>query len=132
MSRLLERWRSPPDRRIRYALYRSYVLLSSLPIELISGGIPDQVPLGKAQRLGGQAYESPALPLSYSAVPSKLIERDLDRQPPPFQHITIEQHIPIRAAVAAIDRTTIRCEGIFAAHSPWPAGIRARSADPQR
>ena len=58
----------PSGRRIRYALYRSYALLSSPTIEPISGGIPDHVPLGRAQRSGWEAYESPALPLSYSAV----------------------------------------------------------------
>jgi len=52
------------------------VLLSATPIEPISEHIPDQFPLGKAQRLGGLAYESPALPLSYSAVVAKLTERD--------------------------------------------------------
>jgi hypothetical protein len=63
-------------------------------------------PLGKAQRIKEATYESPALPLSYSAVAFKLTERDLDRQPPPFQHITIDQDIPIGAAVAAVDRTS--------------------------
>ena len=53
--------------RFRYALYRSYVLLSDPPIEPITEHILDQFPLRKAQRLGGRAYESPALPLSYSA-----------------------------------------------------------------
>jgi len=48
-------------------VYRSYVLLDSSTIEPISGLIPDQVPLGKAQRIDRRAYESPALPLSYSA-----------------------------------------------------------------
>ncbi len=65
---------------IRYVLYRSYVLLSATPIEPISEHIPDQFPLGKAQRLGGRAYESPALPLSYSAVVFKLTERIPERQ----------------------------------------------------
>jgi len=41
------------------------------PIEPITEHIPDQVPLGKAQRLDREAYESPALPLSYSAAASK-------------------------------------------------------------
>jgi len=59
----------------RYALYRSYVLLCQPSIELISEQLPDQVPLGKAQRLSREAYESPALPLSYSAVVFKLTER---------------------------------------------------------
>ena len=53
--------------RIRYALYRSYVLLRIPPIEPISEQLPDQIPLGKPQRFDGEAYESPALPLSYSA-----------------------------------------------------------------
>jgi hypothetical protein len=59
--------------KIRCALYRIYVLLAEPPIEPISGGIPDQVPLGKAQRIGGRANESPALPLSYSAAASDSI-----------------------------------------------------------
>ncbi len=71
----------PSNDWIRYVLYRSYVLLSATPIEPISEHFPDQFPLGKAQRLGGEAYESPALPLSYSANGTKLIERDLGRQP---------------------------------------------------
>jgi hypothetical protein len=54
------------------------------------------------------------------------------RQPTPLQRMTIEHHIPNLAAIAAVDPTTIRYERIFAAHSPWPAGIRARSPDPQR
>jgi hypothetical protein len=82
MSRLLDGGGGPSNRRIRYALYRSYVLFSSPPIEPITQQIPDQVLLGKAQRLDGEAYESPALPLSYSAAAIKLIERDLERQPP--------------------------------------------------
>jgi hypothetical protein len=65
----------------RYVLYRSYVLLDSLPIEPISHPIRACVPLGKAQRLDRQAYESPALPLSYSATAAKFIERDPERQP---------------------------------------------------
>ena len=52
-------------------------------IEPISHPIRAWVPLGKAQRLDRQAYESPALPLSYSAVLSKLIESDPERQPDP-------------------------------------------------
>jgi hypothetical protein len=44
-------------------------------MEPISHPIRARFPLGKAQRLGGEAYESPALPLSYSAVVFKLIER---------------------------------------------------------
>jgi hypothetical protein len=55
--------------------------LAAPQIEPITEQVPDQVPLGKAQRLDGQAYESPALPLSYSAGVTKLIERDPERQP---------------------------------------------------
>jgi len=51
----------------RYALYPSYGLLVSPEIEPITEQVPDQIPLGKAQRLDREAYESPALPLSYSA-----------------------------------------------------------------
>jgi hypothetical protein len=61
--------------RIRYALYPSYVLLARWLIEPISHPIRAWLPLGKAQRLDGEAYESPALPLSYSATAIKLIER---------------------------------------------------------
>jgi len=59
---------------IRYAPYRSYVPLGSPPIEPIAEHIPDQVPLGKAQRIEEVTNESPALPLSYSATPIKLTE----------------------------------------------------------
>jgi hypothetical protein len=48
-------------------LYGSYVLLAKPQIEPITEQVPDQIPLRKAQRLDRQAYESPALPLSYSA-----------------------------------------------------------------
>jgi len=65
--RLTVRKATPDIGGIRYALYRSYVLLSDPPIEPITEHILDQFPLRKAQRLGGRAYESPALPLSYSA-----------------------------------------------------------------
>jgi len=78
-----------------YVLYRSYVLLGSPTIEPISEHFSDQVPLGKAQRLDGEAYESPALPLSYSAVRCKLTEHDRGRQARPIERITIEQHIPL-------------------------------------
>jgi hypothetical protein len=40
-----------------------------------------------------EAYESPALPLSYSAADVKLTERDPERQPRSLEHITIEQHM---------------------------------------
>jgi len=62
-------------RSIGYALYRSYVLLDRRPIEPISHPIRAWVPLGKAQRIEELTYESPALPLSYSAVVYKLTER---------------------------------------------------------
>jgi len=64
-----------PGRRIRYVLYRSYALLDPTTIEPISEQIPDQSPIGKPQRFDWEAYESPALPLSYSAVAFKLTER---------------------------------------------------------
>jgi len=47
-----------PRVAIRYAIYRSYVLLSSARIEPISEHVPDQIPLGKPQRIDGEAYES--------------------------------------------------------------------------
>jgi hypothetical protein len=56
----------------RYALDLSYVLSASPQIEPITEEVPDQIPLGEAQRIDRQAYESPALPLSYSAVVIKL------------------------------------------------------------
>jgi len=59
---------------IRYALYQSYVLLAAPQIEPITEQVAKQIPLGQAQRLDGEAYESPALPLSYSAESSKLTE----------------------------------------------------------
>ena len=77
---------------------RSYVLNRLVLIEPITEHIPVQVPLGKAQRLDLQAYESPALPLTYSADGVKLIERDRGRQPPRIQLTTIQQHIPVRLA----------------------------------
>jgi hypothetical protein len=85
--------------RIRYALDRSYVLFVTSRIEPISHPIRAWSPLGKPQRIEEVTYESPALPLSYSAEESKLTEHDLDRQLPPLQRIPIEQHIPVRAAV---------------------------------
>jgi hypothetical protein len=51
--------------------------------------VPDRFPLGKAQRIEGATYESPALPLSYSARLHKIIERDEQRQTPQFQAMTV-------------------------------------------
>ena len=65
-----------------YVLYGSYVLLGWTQIQPISEQIPDQAPLAKAQRSNGEAYESPALPLSYSAADVKNIERHQERQTP--------------------------------------------------
>jgi len=48
------------------------MLLAPPPVEPITEHILDQIPLGKAQRLDRRAYESPALPLSYSAAVSSL------------------------------------------------------------
>jgi hypothetical protein len=62
-----ELYGSRRNRRFRYALYRSYVLLRSTPMEPISHPIRAWVPLTKAQRIEDVTYESPALPLSYSA-----------------------------------------------------------------
>jgi DNA-binding XRE family transcriptional regulator len=45
----------------------------------------------EAQRIEELTYESPALPLSYSAAPVKITERDGRRQPSPIQHIPIEE-----------------------------------------
>jgi hypothetical protein len=57
------------------------------PIQPITEHVPDQSPLGKAQRSRREAYESPALPLSYSAADVKNIERHPERQPQLEQHI---------------------------------------------
>ena len=48
---------APQQAEIRYVLYPSYVLLASPQIEPITEQFPDQVPLGKAQRLDREAYE---------------------------------------------------------------------------
>src|SRR6266542_3443109 len=77
----------------RYALNRSYMLFVQRPIEPISHPIRAWVPLTKAQRIEEVTYESPALPLSYSAVVFKVTEHNERRQPPLLQHITIGQHI---------------------------------------
>ena len=82
-------------------LYPSYVLLVWQQIEPITEQIPDQIPLGEAQRLDREAYESPALPLSYSAVADKLIERDRERQPRSLDRMTIERHTPRSADLAS-------------------------------
>jgi len=82
------------------------VLLAEPPIELISEHIPDQFPLRKAQRLDREAYESPALPLSYSATVAKLIELVEDQQPRPMEHVTIEQHITHSPGSPSTDRRT--------------------------
>jgi hypothetical protein len=88
-------------------LYGSYVLLGWTQIQPISEQIPDQAPLGKAQRSNGEAYESPALPLSYSAVEVKLTEHDLRQQPLEVQRITVEQHIPdLRRVIVLVARMT--------------------------
>ena len=73
------------------------MLFPSRPIEPISEQIPDQVPLGKPQRFDGEAYESPALPLSCSAAVVKLIERDRERQPTSLERIAIEKHMTAEA-----------------------------------
>ena len=88
---------APQQAEIRYVLYPSYVLLVWPQIEPITEQIPDQIPLGEAHRLDWEAYESPALPLSYSAAVFKLIERDPERQPPVQERITMEQHITVGA-----------------------------------
>ena len=57
------------------------MLFVQRPIEPISHPIRAWVPLGKAQRIEEVTYESPALPLSYSAVAVKLTEHELRQQP---------------------------------------------------
>jgi hypothetical protein len=65
---------------LRYALYGSYVLLVRPALEPISHPIRAWFPLGKAQRLDRQAYESPALPLSYSATANRISVKHWERQ----------------------------------------------------
>jgi hypothetical protein len=101
---------------VRYVLYRSYVLLARPPIEPISEHIPDQVPLGKAQRIEELTYESPALPLSYSAVAIKLTERDPERQPRSLEGMTIEQRITSAAHVCPRAGLTAARPGHVAEH----------------
>jgi len=108
--------------RIRYALYRSYVLLEKVTIEHISEQFRAQDPRSEAQRIEEVAYESPALPLSYSATVVKITERDSPQQPPPLQHITIEQHITLVAA-AGFDSATGRSPN---GASPRLAGMSDR------
>ena len=57
-------------------LYGRYVLLDEAAIEHISEQIRAQIPRSGPQRLDREAYESPALPLSYSATPNKITERE--------------------------------------------------------
>jgi hypothetical protein len=56
----------------------------------VGEGLKDEVELRRIEEV---AYESPALPLSYSAAEGKLIERDPERQPRSIERITIGQHI---------------------------------------
>ena len=112
---------------MRYALYRSYVLSPWPPIEPISHLIRAWVPLGKAQRLDRQAYESPALPLSYSATAIKIIERDPRRQPTTEQRITIQLKVhgplvdagPVRTP-AGLDLARLHPGTEDADHRPTP------------
>jgi hypothetical protein len=83
-----------------------WVLFVNAPIQPITEQIPDRVPLGKAQRLGRRAHESPALPLSYSAAVAKLIERDLQRHHSPQEGMTVAEHMtfgmPVEARIRPI------------------------------
>ena len=79
------RWPGPPTcyevRRshredhelVRYVLYRSYVLYGPPTIQPISGPIRAHISRERAQRMCREAYESPALPLSYSATDSRSV-----------------------------------------------------------
>jgi len=87
-------------------LYPSYVLLGRAPLEPITEQVLDQVPLGKAQRIDRLAYESPALPLSYSASAIKLIERYPERQLPVQERMTIDQHMSVWGPIKARTVTT--------------------------
>ena len=75
-------------------------------IEPITEHIPDQGPIGKAQRIDRLAYESPALPLSYSASAIKLIERYPERQLPVQERMTIDQHMSVWGPIKARTVTT--------------------------
>jgi hypothetical protein len=68
-------WDAVIRERIRYVLNRSYVLLGGTAIEHISEQICAQIPRSEAQRIEEVTYESPALPLSYSATAFKISER---------------------------------------------------------
>jgi hypothetical protein len=124
----------------RYALYRSYALLGLAPIEPITEHIPDRLPLRKAQRSGGEAYESPALPLSYSATVVQFTERDPGRQPRSIERMTIGQHITVGAGgerqghdgLTATPAQPRRCRsggclGRFLVFCPRPAGTSCRA-----
>jgi len=99
----------PSECRFRYALYRSYVLFGRWPIEPISHPIRAWFPLGKAQRIEEVTYESPALPLSYSANAVKLTEGDPERQPPARERIPFEQHMFVGAGPGRPSMTTAWC-----------------------
>jgi hypothetical protein len=58
-------------------------VIDEAEVKVINFGPYARVPTLVAQRLGSEAYESPALPLSYSAAAGKFIERDPERQPRP-------------------------------------------------
>jgi hypothetical protein len=107
----------------RYALNRSYVLLGLASIEPITDQIPDRPPLGKAQRIEELTYESPALPLSYSATTAKLTERALPGQPQvsahDFCHLLLASHRAHRP-----DPVTVRPrpDARFEPRQPEPCG----------
>jgi hypothetical protein len=70
---------SPGPRNLGSGM-RSIRVMGSWPrpqIEPITEQIPDQIPLGEAQRLDGEAYESPALPLSHPAAAGILPQADV-------------------------------------------------------
>jgi len=100
--------------RIRYALYRSYVLYARPTIEPISHPIRAWLPLGKAQRIEVLTYESPALPLSYSAVGFKLTERDWRRQLP-------------RIEVKQCESTYLRSPDRLSPAHKWPSRLAAQT-----
>ena len=92
------------------------MLLGSSTIEPITGRLSEPIPFGEAQRIEEVTYESSALPLSYSATAAKFIERDPERQPSAFQHITIEQRITSAAHVCPRARLTPARPGHVAKH----------------
>jgi len=74
-------------------------------------------------------YESPALPLSYSAAASKVTEPGSGRQPPQIGLVTMQEHIPLRVNAIAGVRHHCR-RGHLLLIGPAERGMPTRRADP--